>query len=190
MEKNYSNEDQILLNALRKDSEKAFNQIYVKYWELVYNDAFRRLKSPAAAKDITQDIFINLWTRRQSQDIKNLRSYLRVSVRNRVLNFFEKENRYLPFEKLLIKIKEQEDTDFQLIKNEFMTAYKELVAKLPQKRRRIFQYHFDENLSTDQIAEKLEISRKTVQNQLGRAVTSLKTDLTHLLIIVALLCLG
>src|SRR5699024_9030181 len=186
MAKLYPDDDQVLLSKLQQSCEKAFSQIYDKYWELVYTDAFRRLKDRAQAKDITQEIFLKLWVRRESLQIENLRGYLRVSARNRVLNLFEKENRYVPFEQLLLKVKEKEGADFLAVKNEFLEAYKALVKALPTKRQKIFRYHFEEGLSTDEIAKKLELSRKTVQNQLGRAVYSLKTVLTHFFVIVVI----
>jgi len=186
MEKDYI-DDHELLTRLQQDNEKAFNEIYDRYWSLVYTDAFRRVKSHAKAQDLTQDLFIKLWTRRKELDISNLRAYLRVGIRNRVFNLFEKERRYVPFEKLLQLPVEENQADITAIRNEFMAAYQALVDALPEKRQKIFRYCFDDGLSTEEIAEKLNISRKTVQNQLGRATSSVRSELTQLIVIAAIL---
>ncbi|HLR37904.1 MAG TPA: sigma-70 family RNA polymerase sigma factor [Chitinophagaceae bacterium] len=186
MEKDYI-DDHELLTRLQQDNEKAFNEIYDRYWSLVYTDAFRRVKSHAKAQDLTQDLFIKLWTRRKELDISNLRAYLRVGIRNRVFNLFEKERRYVPFEKLLQLPVEENQADITAIRNEFMAAYQALVDALPEKRQKIFRYRFDDGLSTEEIAEKLNISRKTVQNQLGRATSSVRSELTQLIVIAAIL---
>lgn len=181
--------DRELLEALRKDDEAAFNCLYERYWEQVYRDAFYALRSTSKAKDITQEIFVKLWSRRKKQEIENLKGYLKVCVRNRVLNLFEKERRYVPIEELLLNLThgKMENTDALARRNEFLKAYEALVNTLPEKRRKIFRFHFEENLSTDEIAEKLSISRKTVQNQLGRAVASIKLGLTQLWITLCIL---
>jgi len=186
MEKDYI-DDHELLARLQQDEENAFNEIYDRYWSLVYTDAFRRVKSHAKAQDLTQDLFIKLWTRRKELDISNLRAYLRVGIRNRVFNLFEKERRYVPFEKLLQLPVEENQADITAIRNEFMAAYQALVDALPEKRQKIFRYRFDDGLSTEEIAEKLNISRKTVQNQLGRATSSVRSELTQLIVIAAIL---
>src|SRR5699024_9340820 len=186
MEKDYI-DDHELLARLQQDNEKAFNEIYDRYWSLVYTDAFRRVKSHAKAHDLTQDLFIKLWTRRKELDISNLRAYLRVGIRNRVFNLFEKERRYVPVEKLLQLPVEENQADITAIRNEFMAAYQALVDALPEKRQKIFRYRFDDGLSTEEIAEKLNISRKTVQNQLGRATSSVRSELTQLIVIAAIL---
>lgn len=185
MEKIYADDDQILLHALCQDSEAAFNKIYDKYWSMVYTDAYRRLKNHAQAQDITQEIFVKLWIRRDELNISNLRAYLKVSVRNRVLNLFEKERRYISFEQLLYNnIRAGDDhADRIALKNEFMEAYNALVNALPAQRQKIFRYHFDDGLPTEEIARRMELSRKTVQNQLGRATSFLKTQLTHLFLL-------
>jgi RNA polymerase sigma-70 factor (ECF subfamily) len=78
------------------------------------------------------------------------------------------------------KVLNQESADFLTLKHEFLEAYKNLLQSLPLQRRKIFDAYFEEGLSTDEIADRLSLSRKTVQNQLGRAMSFLKTNLSHL----------
>lgn len=184
MEYVYSNEDHGLLENIRKgEDEKSFNLLYRKYWDDVYRNSFYLLKDEELAKDVTQDVFVSLWNNREKLQINNLKAYLSVCVRNRVLRIFEKKKLFVPFEVLVSdteKVLNQESADFLTLKHEFLEAYKNLLQSLPLQRRKIFDAYFEEGLSTDEIADRLSLSRKTVQNQLGRAMSFLKTNLSHL----------
>jgi len=184
-------QDHYLLEKLRKGCTESFNTLYEKYWERVYTDAFRRLKKHDQAQDITQDIFAGLWLKREELQIENLPAYLHISVRNRVLNLFEKERRYTPLEELLSNniLLQGERADAVVLRNEFLEAYKKLVDSLPTQRKKIFHLYYYEGISTDEIALRLMLSRKTVQNQLGRAFAFLRTGLAQLFIILLIICL-
>ena len=184
----YSDQDDSLWQKIREGSAAAFNILYEKYWQVVYEGAMKRLKDHDQAQDITQDIFSNLWLKREELNIADLPAYLYVSVRNRALNVFEKQNRYIPFEQLIQHNIDLygDRADAVLLRNDFLQAYKALIDALPTRRRRIFQYYYDEGLSTEEIARELALSRKTVQNQLGRAVSYLRTNLSVLLLLCVL----
>lgn len=188
MQDNYHDEDYLLLNKMKNGEAESFNLLYDKYWEVVYRQAEKLLKDTDQAQDITQDIFSNLWLKRQDLNIADLPAYLYVSVRNRALNYFEKQNRYIPFEQLLQHNIDLygDQADAVLLRNDFLQTYKALIETLPVRRRAIFQYYYDEGLSTDEIARKLSLSQKTVQNQLGRAVTYLRANLSILLFLCTL----
>lgn len=184
----YTGEDQILLQKISEGDTGSFNLLYEKYWRLVYSSAIKRLRDHEKAQDTTQDIFTNLWLKRSDLQIDNLPAYLYAAVRNKVLNLFEKEKRYTPLEQLVYdNIEYGEQADAMTLRHEFMQAYKTLVESLPSQRKKIFHYHFDQGLSTEEIADKMALSRKTVQNQLGRAVLSLKAKLSHLLFLLTIL---
>lgn len=181
---NYQDED-YLLSKLREGCTEAFNILYEKYWKTVYTDALRRLSNHDQSQDITQDIFAYLWLKREELQIDNLPAYLHIAVRNRVLNLFEKEKRYIPFERLLHNTLhlQSDRPDITALHNEFLNAYNALINSLPPQRRRIFKQYYEEGLSTLEIASRLSLSRKTVQNQLGRAVAFLRSELSNLFLL-------
>ncbi|WP_344976595.1 RNA polymerase sigma factor [Compostibacter hankyongensis] len=185
----YPDQDYLLLRQLREGSIQSFNLLYEKYWEPVYDQAFRRLKDRDRAQDITQDIFTRLWIKRNELSIDNLPAYLHVSVRNRVLNLFEKERRYIPFEELLARNMHLygDRADAEALRHEFLKAYHALVEAMPAGQQSIFRYYYEEGLTTAEIADCLQISRKTVQNQLGRAVATLRANLSHLFFLLIIL---
>lgn len=188
MEKIYQEKDHTLLQKIDGGDEFSFSSLYRKYWKKVYTSAFKHLRNHDQAQDITQEVFEAIWQRRGNLHIDNVPAYLHIAVRNRVLNLFEKEKRYVPFEEILHDSmgSQSDHADAAALSNEFIAAYKALVDSLPEQRRKIFRYHFDEGFSTDKIAGQLAISRKTVQNQLGRAVTYLRANLSHLFLFILL----
>ena len=115
-------------------------------------------------------------------EIANIPAYLHTSVRNRVLNFLEKERYYVPIEQLLYDNEHRtgDAADLAVLQHELLNAYHALVDSLPVQRKKIFSMYYDEGLSTGEIARQLNLSRKTVQNQLGRAVSMLRTNLSNL----------
>lgn len=171
-------EDAALLRRLKEGSKDAFNALYDKYWQTVYAAAFKRLGNTDQAKDITQDIFLQLWLRREELHILHLPAYIHTSVRNRVLNLLEAEQKFLPFAELLLaELPGGDQADALARRNELLRVYEQLVDSLPPARQAIFRLRYNEGASSEEIARQLNISRKTVQNQLGKALARLRASL-------------
>ncbi|RXF68788.1 RNA polymerase sigma factor [Arcticibacter tournemirensis] len=171
--------DKLLLMRMQEDSSEAFDALYEKYWELVYSAAFKRLNDPGYAKDITQDIFLQLWSRRKELVIDNLPAYLFTAVRNNVYKWMERDGKYTPIPDLLLQLEiSKDDADAKILHKEFLKAYEALVGTLTSSQQVIFQMRYQQDLSTEEIAERLNISRKTVQNQLGRSIALLRESFT------------
>ena len=156
--------DQLLLQQIKNDSSEAFDMLYDKYWEQVYHAAFKRLKDADYAKDITQDIFLQIWHKRKDLNIDNFAPYLFTSVRNNVFKWMEKEQKFTPIPDLLAKLlKTREEADAELLRKEFMQKYEALINTLTPSQQEIFRLRFHDDLSTKDIAEKLQISPFTVE---------------------------
>jgi len=171
-------DDILLLQEVEEGSEQAFNILFEKYWVKAYSDAYKRLKNRDDAKDIVQEIFTHIWINRQTQKIQNLPAYLHVAIRNRVFKFIAKQKPIHPFFNILDNIPEKNSqADAQLLWKEFFNSYEALLVSLPPKRQIIFRLRYQEDLSTKDISMQLGITRKTVQNQLGKAIESLRVAL-------------
>lgn len=180
-------QDKLLVRQLQDGNSHVFDVIYDKYWDSVYSAAYKRLKDADYAQDITQDIFLQLWLRRKELVIDNLSSYLFTAVRNNVYKWLEKEQKYTPISELLEQLCTAKDqTDAGIIRKEFMIYYEALINTLTPSRQEIFRMRFHEDLSTAEIAKKLKISRKTVQNQLGRSIAQLRQSMGLLMLLLIL----
>ena len=177
--------DQLLLQQLQNSDAAAFDALYDKYWKLVYSAAYKRLKDENYAKDITQDIFLQLWQRRHQLTITHLPAYLYTAVRNNVLKWMEKTQRITPVPELLEQTA-NEGADAALLRKEFMIKYENLINTLTAAQQQIFRMRYQQELSTAEIAEKLNISRKTVQNQLGKSMNNLRELLGSLFFVYQL----
>lgn len=173
--------DEDLLTRLRSGDATAFDMLYDLHWDKVYTQAFKGLQDPDLAKDITQEVFVYLWANRESLKIKNLPAYLYSSVRHNVFRHLKKQQLFLPLPDLLENLGAHASAaDAKLIHDELLQAYGKLVESLPPAQQTVFKLRYQEDLTTTEIAGRLNISRKTVQNQLTRAVTLLRTSLLAL----------
>lgn len=175
-----SDDTQLLLH-IQQDSKQAFNALYERYWEKAYNDAYRRLKETDLAKDIVQDIFTHIWQNRATLRIENFPAYLHTAIRNKVIKSAARQNLTHPFFDALENMAEKKlQADAGVLWKEFLSSYEALLQSLPSKRQAIFRLHFHDDLPTKDIAQKLGLSRKTVQNQLGKVIEKLRMSLSHL----------
>src|ERR1035437_7215238 len=180
--------DTLLLQQVEQGKKKAFNVLFEKYWERAYSDADKRLKKHDDAKDIVQEIFTYIWINSETLPIENFPAYLHIAIRNRVIKFIAKQKLIHPFFNILDNIPEKNSqADAQLFWKEFFKSYEALLESLPPKRQIIFRLRFQEDLLTKDIAMQLGITRKTVQNQLGKAIETLKVSLLRILTIALIL---
>lgn len=187
MKSNFLNidDDKMLLQLMRDDSRTAFDILYQKYWKLVLNTGYKRLKDLSKAEDIAQDVFTQLWLKRKEVVVKNISAYLFTAVRNSTFTLLAKENRYIPINDLLLELKaDRASADAQILHKEFMKAYEAMVDALPNQQKTIFKMRYHEELTTDEIATQLQLSPKTVRNHLGRAITTLRASLMMIYIII------
>lgn len=167
-------DDKALLLQLQEGKRTAFNLLYNKYWEQAYSNAYKRLKDEDQAKDVVQEIFVSIWVNRHNP-ISNLPAYLSTSVRNQVFKLAAKNKNLMPYLDVFENIPDQNDhADSNILWQEFYTAYERLLLTLPPKRQQIFRLRFHDDIPTKTIAAQMQISRKTVQNQLGKAIEQLR----------------
>ncbi|RDC58236.1 HTH domain-containing protein [Pedobacter chinensis] len=188
---NEMDDDVDLLLRLKRGDRLAFEFIFKKYWTFVYDSAFRRLKDHAVAEDVTQDVFVQLWTAGQATIIINLKSYLFISVRNKVIRLFQRQSKFVPIEDMLAQLKlgASERSDANLLYKELSLAYEALILQLSAQQQIIYDLKFTQNLSADEIAQRLGLSPKTVRNQIGKINYKLRTSLFSLLFIILFLSL-
>jgi len=177
-------QDSALLQALENGDRTAFDTLYEKYWELAYSNAYKRLKDTDLAKDVVQEIFISIWINRDNH-INNLPAYLNIAVRNKVLKHVQKQKGRVPFVEAFENVPAlSHELEANVLWKEFYRSFETALTTLPPKRQEIFRLRFDDDLSTKDIAGRLGLSRKTVQNQLGRAIEQLRVSLVQMFLIL------
>jgi RNA polymerase sigma-70 factor (ECF subfamily) len=179
--------DSFLLGEIALGSREAFNALFEKYWEKAYAEAYKSTKEKEAAKDIVQEIFTHIWISREILHIENLPAYLHIAIRNKVLHYIARQKRIHPFFDFLYNLPEKHAlADSNLLWKEFFRSYEALLNTLPPKRQMIFRLRYQENLPTKDISFLLGVSRKTVQNQLGKAIETLRVSLFRVFFLVLL----
>lgn len=190
MEAYSQQEDTILILRLHKGDEQAFKELYLRYAEQLISFASSKVYSLDVARDIIHDLFVHLWDKRQTLEIKeNLRSFLFTAVRYRVIDHIRKNYSRAEYassmQNLTVDIKmslQKQIEDRDLIKNLNLA-----VENLPPRTKEVYKLSREENLSTAEIAKLLSLSEQTVKNQISTALKYLRENLARLTLLVPFL---
>jgi RNA polymerase sigma-70 factor (ECF subfamily) len=170
-------------------------------FELLFRSEFRGLcvfamqytKDRDSAREITQDSFISLWEKRESIDLsKPVKTYLTTTVRNKCLNWLrdnKKFNREILDIEGLLSDSPYHQPD-RLVESEIRNAIEEAIGELPEKCREIFKLNRQENLKYQEIADRLEISIKTVETQMSKALQHMRERLKEYLPLIIIFLIG
>lgn len=179
--------DQELLALLKQGEHAAFSQIFERYADLLISFALRNLYDKDQAKDVVQDVFTDLWTRRVVLNItKDFRSFLFSAVKNRIFDEYKHQkviSRYLDHFKEEYQVAEY-NADHLLRTRDLDALIQREIAALPPKMRAVFEMSRKEGMSRKQIAEELDLPEATVRTNMNRALKQLKNKLGPLFILL------
>ena len=170
---------QELLQKMKQGDQRAFRQLFSQYYRYLTTIAWRMTHEDATAKDMAQDAFAELWKRRSDlPDDLQVKSYLRQIVVNKCLNYLKKQKR-ITFEDTPIEnpTGAADDAQHQIEVSDLKAAVQIAVDELPDKCRIIFSMSRFEGMSHRDIAKKLGISVKTVENQMTIALKRIRLAL-------------
>lgn len=173
--------DILLLKSMAEGNEKAFDAIYNKYWDLLVRQAYAKLGVSSDAEDLVQDIFLMIWNKRQSLVIqKNLKVYLLTAVKYKVFKVIYKR-------KILCDISEFEavlaHSDMPKIL-EFEELYEKIevaIDKLPESQKETFKLSRHNQLTTKEIASRLQIAPQTVHNKIHLSLLFIRAEIKNYL---------
>lgn len=187
---NYNDlEDAALLSLIAGDNKPAFDELYGRHWRSLYKIAFNRLQEEESAKDLVQDVFLSLWRVRKTASIQSLAPYLHTAMRHKIYNLLSRGKAGAHFVEPFENMAESCLTaDGGFRERELKGLITSWMDGLPEKRREIFRMHFLEGLSTKEISEQLQISQKTVQNQVLLAMDNLRSKLGGYMTAVLIAC--
>jgi RNA polymerase sigma-70 factor, ECF subfamily len=181
-------DDQLLLK-FRKGELFAYEELYLRYWGLLYLHAYKMLHDEDDAKDVVQEIFVTFYTKIPELEKNALSAYLYTAVRNRILNLIEHHKvkvKYLDSLKLYFE-EAHETSSEEFREKELVALIEKEIALLPDKMRKVFEMSRIENLSHKEIASQLHISDKTVKKQISNAIKILKVKLAYFQIFISIL---
>jgi len=178
MKTNVSNDELFILQRMIEGDEKALKYFFDTYYDDLCNFVNGYLRDEPLSEDIVQSIFIYLWDKRESIPYRgSMKSYLYMASKNKSLNYLRNtKNKNRILERLFVEPKTivEDDSSHFMEFDELKMIISNAIDKLPPQCKTIYQLSREEGLTHKEIAEKLEISTKTVENQMTIAIRKIK----------------
>jgi RNA polymerase sigma-70 factor (ECF subfamily) len=177
-------EEIYLITGLRNNDKIVFDYIFNHYYSGLCAYSLRYISDKAIVEDLVQDFFVSLWIKSTQLDINtSLKSYLFASVKNRCLDYLKHNKVREKFKLLSLKGSgEAEDVNYNMyVELELRVAINAALEKLPPRCREIFELSRFKGLKNQEIAEKLNISKRTTEIQISLALKILRTELKDFL---------
>ncbi len=169
--------DEILISKIKQDDYSGFNLLFFKYYASLCTYVATIITDSTTAEDIVQDLFVKLWSDRKKIVIyKDIKHYLFRAAKNSAMNFLRAEKyRKKAMDNLEIPdfFEETEDSN----QEEFLQKLEECIDKLPERSKQVLLLNRFEKLKQKEIGERLNISVKTIKNQLWKSLQYLKSCL-------------
>lgn len=185
-------DDDKLFARISQGDEEAFTIVYNKYHKLIYVLAYRYLMSVEMAEDVVQHVFTRLWEYRSELCVSiSLKNYLFTMTKNHVLNLIRNENSALikNYEIVQAIPVYEDDLIEKLEEKEMMSLFYQAVELLPPQKREICLMKIKEELSNQEIADKLKLSINAVKTHYSEALKLLRLHLGKMLIITTFVTL-
>jgi RNA polymerase sigma-70 factor (ECF subfamily) len=148
-----------------------YKQMFKRYYKPLVYFSYRYVKDVQIAEDIIQDVFVNIWNKRETLDFSlNFKSYLFSSVKNHSLMHINKTSKYEHVNLKLVTEKSENNPDTIIESAELEKTLNIIITELPEKRREIFCMSRFDKLTYSEIAVALSISVNTVETQMSRAL--------------------
>ncbi|MBC9911409.1 RNA polymerase sigma-70 factor [Chitinophaga varians] len=166
--------DDQLWSQITLDDQDAFTAVYNRYWKVLYVRARNMLSDSDLAQDIVQEVFISLWHRRQEVEILHLKAYLFQAVRFQELKALRNLKSDTNFYERLAHISKDLLQHEPLAFKELDNVLQRVLATFPEDQRAIFSMSRDEGLTYREIADRMEISVKTVEKKISQALRAIR----------------
>lgn len=177
--------EKVWVRAFINGNEQAFEKLFKLHYQMLLKVALFLLQDAEQSEEIVHDVFLNVWQKRENVNPEaSFKNYLITAVRNRCFNHLKAKKKTHSInddETWAEELVADNHTDTQAQVKDVQKALEEAVNKLPDQCRLIFQLSRYENMSYKEIAAALELSPKTIENQIGRALKALRNDLKDFL---------
>jgi RNA polymerase sigma-70 factor (family 1) len=171
--------DNQLIDLLKTSDHSAFNEIYHRYFQMLFVHACQKLSDEEKAKDVIQEIFATLWFKRDMDlQIKNLPAYLFTAVRNKVFDIYAHETvqqKHLDSLEAFLSSSQPVSTDYLIREKELQTYIDKQIDALPPKMKAVFELSRKGQLSHEEIADQLQTNTNNVSKHINGALKILRT---------------
>jgi len=182
--------ERILLEKLKNDDQSAFTIIFTKYYPDLVRFSFGYTHDSDAAEEIVQEVFLKLWENRGALVIHiSLKSYLLKTVQNRSIDSMRHlhiKNKYASVV-LGHPLLSENDTENYILHSELEENFNQAMAKIPAAYADVFRMSRIETFKYQEIAQKLDISVRTVEVRISKTLSLLREELKDYLVFVLLL---
>lgn len=173
---NQSENEISLLAKVKEGDERAFMSLFDMYFSSLCRYIFLYINQKGIAEEIVSDIFMAIWEKRETFQIEvTLRSYLFHSAKNRIYNYFRDNERFVLLDDF--SSLERFENDYAVEADELQRLITEAICSLPDNCKEVFVKSREESLSNKEIANQLNISVKTVESHVTKAVKYIKNYL-------------
>jgi RNA polymerase sigma-70 factor (ECF subfamily) len=163
------------LTDLKRGDHKAFDVVFLSYFDKVKRFIAGLVRSEDDAEDLAQDVFAKLWTERETIDIQSsFKSFLYVMSRNAAYNYLKHKLVQANYANEYVQREEMDTPEELVFAKEIELLIEMALCRMPEKRSEIYRLSRNKGLSTDEIAARLNISRKTVENNLTLALKEIR----------------
>ena len=183
-----ADKDALYLKGLKEGDRIVFEQLFREFYPLLCTCARRYTADKSMAEEVVQDFFCKLWDKHEDIQVNtSIFSYLRKSVINHCLNHTRKieiERKFVNVDDDMEETHGTSDYDSNDELNQYVTR---ALLELPEKRREIFELSRFEGLKYHEIAERLNLSVKTVETQIARSLEFMRNYLKEFITVIALI---
>ncbi len=171
----------IEIENIKNENIVQYKQMFKIYYKQLVYFSYRYVKDVQVAEDIIQDIFVNVWNKRDTLDFTlNFKSYLFSAVRNHSLMHINKTNKVELVDLKFVVEKSDNNPDVIVESKELEKGLMKIISDLPAKRREVFSLSRFDKLTYAEIADTLNISIKTVETQMSRSLKHIRKNLPFL----------
>ena len=170
-----------ILQRLENDDRDILRELFQQHYTPICKAVFRFVKDKSIAEDIGQEVFIKLWEKRKTLQINSsISAYLRKMAINQAITYLRSNKKHETEDITEVQISAKApDSESQYLQKELHEQIDQAINTLPPRCRLVFQLSRYEELSYKEIATKLEISVKTVENQMSKALKVLREALKN-----------
>lgn len=174
--------DEELLALLKQGDNAAFTAVYNRYWKVLYALAYNRLRDTQSAEDVVHDVLVSLWKNRETVEVEHLNAYLARATKYMVFHVIKRSQKFSHDEQVMDNAEltmDHEDLEDRLHYKRLLELVNQEVELLPEKCRLVFKYSREDHLSVKEIAEKMNVSTSTVENQMNKALNTLRKNVRN-----------